>query len=42
MKDMKYVELPKKTLEKDVRKSLSKWFPYAKIVFVALEDGEKQ
>ncbi len=42
MKDMKYVELPKKTLEKDVRKSLSKWFPYAKIVFVTLEDGEKQ
>ncbi len=34
MKDMKYLEVPKKTLEKDVKKSLRKWFPYAEIVYV--------
>jgi len=37
MVDMKYVELPKKTLDKSVKKSLNDWFPNADIEFVKTE-----
>ena len=38
MEDMKYVEVPKKGLEKDVKKSLKVWFPYADIVYIKTEE----
>lgn len=38
MKDMKYIEVPKKGLEKDVKKSLKTWFSFAKIVYVESEE----
>lgn len=40
MKDMKYLEVPKKTLEKNVKKSLKGWFPNAEIVYVKSDEGE--
>ncbi len=41
MTDMKYVEVPKKGLEKDVKKSLKSWFPFADIVYVVSEEIEE-
>lgn len=40
LNDLKYVELPKETLDKEVKKSIKKYFPKAEIEFVKTIEAE--